>query len=268
MLLPRILTAVIGIPIIIWIVHVGSLAYASFVLTVIGLSLYEYSILMQFAAKPVQRTVLFLFGMLIPATAVINNFTIEQIHRNNLLSLSITLCVVFSVVWELFSGKKSLERIGLTLTGIFLISWNLIHLMGIRNFPGGEGITFMMLFTVWTMDTAAYAAGRAFGKRQLSAVSPKKTWEGAAAGFIAAICMSLLLRIFMKDILTLTQALIIGVIIGLAGQVSDLAESMIKRAAGVKDSSNLLPGHGGILDRFDSYIFLAPLIYYFVLFTA
>ena len=116
------------------------------------------------------------------------------------------------------------------------------------------------------MDTAAYAGGRMFGKKQLSSISPKKTWEGAIAGFIAAIASVLLLRVFLKDTVPVPMALGIGLLIGIVAQMSDLAESMIKRAVGVKDSSNLLPGHGGILDRFDSYIFLAPAIYYFVIF--
>ena len=105
-----------------------------------------------------------------------------------------------------------------------------------------------------------------FGKRRLSSISPKKTWEGAIAGFIAAIASVLFLRVFLKDSVPIPMALGIGFLIGVIAQMSDLAESMIKRSVGVKDSSNLLPGHGGILDRFDSYIFLAPVIYYFVVF--
>jgi phosphatidate cytidylyltransferase len=172
------------------------------------------------------------------------------------------------MLYELFSTRKYLERIGLTLLGIFMLSWCLFHLIALRDLrPDGEWLTFMLIVTVWIMDTAAYLIGRRFGRRQLSTISPKKTREGAAAGFVFAIGSVFALRLIAKETVSLAFALAAGALIGVFGQVSDIAESMLKRAVGVKDSSNLLPGHGGVLDRFDSYIFLAPIIYYLAVFT-
>jgi phosphatidate cytidylyltransferase len=263
MLLPRVLTGLIGIPVVAFLIHLGSLPYTAFVFTIIALSLYEYYILMKMGGKPVQGPVLFVLGLLLPAALCFDFCPAAQAGGDNFAGSVLTLMVIVPLVYEILSRKKYLERIGFTLLGLFMISWCLFHLIALRDVrPDGEALTFMLIVTVWVMDTAAYAAGRSFGKRQLSTISPKKTWEGAIAGFISAILMTLLFREFMKDTVTVAFAVAAGVIIGIFGQLSDIAESMIKRAAGAKDSSNLLPGHGGILDRFDSYIFLEPMIYY------
>lgn len=268
MLLPRVLTAVIGIPVVALLIHLGSLPYAAFVFTIIALSLYEYYLLMKMGGKPVQGPVLFTLGLALPAALFFDHYSAAQAGGDNFAGAAVTLTVIATLVYEIFSEKKYLERIGFTLLGLFMVSWCMFHLVSLRNIrPDGEALTFMLIVTVWVMDTAAYAFGRFFGKKQLSTISPKKTWEGAAAGFVSAILMTLLFRVFMKDTVGPAFAVTAGVLIGVFGQLSDIAESMIKRAAGAKDSSNLLPGHGGILDRFDSYIFLAPIIYYLTVYA-
>lgn len=116
--------------------------------------------------------------------------------------------------------------------------------------------------SIWLCDSAAYFTGRAVGRHKLfERVSPNKTWEGALAGFAAAVVAFLVARWLLLPYLTFTQALVCGVIVGVFGQIGDLAESLLKRDAGVKDSSSLIPGHGGLLDRFDSLLFVSPLFY-------
>ena len=268
MLLPRVLTAVIGIPVVAVLIHLGGLPYAAFVFTIIVLALYEYYILMKLGGKPVQGLTLFGMGLVLPAALFFDHSALAQAGGDNFAGSAVTLAVVAALVYEIFSEKKYLERIGFTLLGLFMISWCMVHLIALRDIrPDGEALTFMLIVTVWVMDTAAYAVGRSFGKRQLSSISPKKTWEGALAGFVSAILMTLLSRALMHNSISAAYAVTAGILIGIFGQLSDIAESMVKRAAGVKDSSNLLPGHGGILDRFDSYIFLAPVIYYFTVYA-
>lgn len=268
MLLPRLITAFAGIPVIALVVHIGSIAYAAFVLIIISLSLYEYSVLMKLGLKKLQNETLFLFGVFIPVAFFLDNYSVRSASVNNFAPLILSLAIISCCILELFLKTKSVERLSGTLFGIFFISWNLMHMVAIRNVrPDGEGLTFMIFITVWLMDTAAYFVGKGFGKRKLSTVSPKKTWEGAAASFVAAVISVLIIRMFLKDTLDFSSAVIIGIIIGISGQLSDLSESMIKRSVGAKDSSNLLPGHGGILDRFDSFIFIAPLTYYFIVLT-
>ena len=264
MLLPRVLTALFGIPVVAFLIHSGGSAYAAFVFTIIALSLYEYATLMKLGSKPVQAPSLYFFGLLLPAALYFDHYSSAQAGGDNFAGFALALTVIGVMSYELFTVKKYLERIGLTLLGIFMISWCLFHLVALRNVrPDGMGLTFLLIVTVWVMDTAAYFLGKSFGRRQLSTISPKKTWEGAAAGFIASVATALAIGRFMPDSVSPAFAAGAGVLIGVFGQFSDIAESMLKRAVGAKDSSNLLPGHGGILDRFDSYIFLAPIMYYY-----
>jgi len=268
MLLPRVLTAVFGIPVVLLLIRAGGAAYAVFVLSIIALSLYEFATLMKLGGKPVQVPTLYAFGLLLPLALYFDRYSAAVAGGDNFTGFAIALTVIGVMSYELFSAKKYLERIGLTLLGIFMISWCLFHLVAIRDLrPAGLGLTLMLIVTVWIMDTAAYFLGKSFGRRQLSTISPKKTWEGAAAGFIASVLTALLISRLMNGAVSYTFAAGAGVLIGIFGQVSDIAESMLKRAVGAKDSSSLLPGHGGVLDRFDSYIFLAPVIYYYAVFA-
>jgi phosphatidate cytidylyltransferase len=114
-------------------------------------------------------------------------------------------------------------------------------------------------------DSSAYFFGKAYGKHKLyPEVSPKKSWEGAIAGLIGAIVSFTLLNYFFIPQFPILYSLIAGVLIGITGQIGDLAESQLKRDAGIKDSSDLLPGHGGILDRFDSALFVFPVLTIFL----
>lgn len=268
MLLPRVMTALFGIPVVALLIRSGGPAYAVFVFTVIFISLYEYATMMRMGAKPVQIPTLFIFGLLLPAALYFDHYFAAQAGGDNFTGFFLTLTVIGVMTYELFSPKKYLERIGLTLLGIFMISWCMFHLIAIRALrPDGMALTFMLIVTVWVMDTAAYFFGKSMGRRPLSSISPKKTWEGAAAGFIAAVVTALAIARLSGGLVSPYFAAGAGVLIGVFGQLSDIAESMLKRAVGAKDSSNLLPGHGGMLDRFDSYIFLAPVIYYYAVFS-
>lgn len=179
--------------------------------------------------------------------------------------LALAAGILLIALVELFSRVHSLDRAALTLFGALFAGWMPAHLALIRAMrPHGEAFVLLVFLAVWAADSAGYFAGRAFGRNALAPeVSPKKTWEGAAAGLLAAAAAALVLQRFgLRDALTPLQAAGLGLGLGVVGQVSDLAESMIKRDAGVKDSGALLPGHGGVFDRFDSYILAAPAVYY------
>jgi phosphatidate cytidylyltransferase len=128
------------------------------------------------------------------------------------------------------------------------------------------GYTVLVVFaSIWVCDSAAYFAGRAFGRHKLfERVSPKKTWEGAIAGFAGAVVAFAAGKYLALPYMSLAEAILCGVIVGVFGQLGDLAESLLKRDAGVKDSSSLIPGHGGILDRFDSLMFVSPLLFFYL----
>ncbi|MCB2206105.1 phosphatidate cytidylyltransferase [bacterium] len=122
-----------------------------------------------------------------------------------------------------------------------------------------------VLASIWLCDTAAYFGGRAMGRHKLfPRVSPNKTWEGAIWGFVAALAGMLIAQQWLLGYLQVGEALVIGAIVGIIGQLGDLVESLLKRDAGVKDSSTLLPGHGGVFDRFDSFIFVSPAVFLYL----
>jgi phosphatidate cytidylyltransferase len=210
------------------------------------------------------------------------------------LMILFLLFIPILLLVELFRNRGSaLLNVASTLFGVAYVSLFLGTLIGLRelfipedfpvyahfNVPGlavpddirstiyqWGGYTLIAVFvSIWMCDSAAYFAGRAFGRHKLfPRVSPNKTWEGAVAGLVAAIGTFLLARGLILPYLSIASALVCGSIVGVFGQLGDLIESLLKRDAGVKDSSALIPGHGGILDRFDSLIFVAPLLFFYL----
>ena len=265
MLLSRILTAVIGIPLILAAIHFGGIFYMAFVGGVILLCLYEYSLVLTLGKKPIHTVSLLLFGLLMAAVAILGRTSLQSELPDNLYPFAISTVICGVLLLEVLTPRRSWERVCHTFTGIFMIPWALAHLINLRDIPTyGEYLTLFMIVTVWVSDTGAYFSGRFFGRHKLNPeVSPKKTWEGAVGGTLLAVATAALMQhLFLSECFTVQKALWLGLLVAVVGQVSDLAESVLKRSAGVKDSSHLLPGHGGFLDRFDSYLLLAPLFYY------
>jgi phosphatidate cytidylyltransferase len=156
------------------------------------------------------------------------------------------------------------ELLGILYLGLFLFP--IIRIRYSFNHPMGLHWTLMLLSVIWANDIAALAIGKTLGKRLLAPVlSPKKTWEGAAAGLLGGIGVAAAFQFFLFRDLPIRDVMIASVLIGIFGQLGDLAESMIKRAAAVKDSSHLIPGHGGVLDRLDSLLFAIPVLYFYLL---
>jgi phosphatidate cytidylyltransferase len=154
--------------------------------------------------------------------------------------------------------------LGILYIGLFsgaLISIREFFIQPEENYLQGGFLIICIFATIWICDSVAYYVGTAFGKHKLfPRVSPKKSWEGAIAGFGFSILTMIASKLIVLDFLSWNSTIGIGIIIGVFGQIGDLIESLFKRDSGVKDSSSLVPGHGGIFDRFDSLIFSAPLI--------
>jgi phosphatidate cytidylyltransferase len=150
---------------------------------------------------------------------------------------------------------------------VLYVGWLSAHLVLLRELPWaagtayGEGARYVLyaFFVTWSCDTAAFAIGSRFGRRRpWKAISPRKSLEGAVAGFTFAVVASLIARAWFAPFLSLRDALVLGVLVGVLGQVGDLVESLLKRQSQAGDSSDLIPGHGGVLDRFDGVTAALP----------
>jgi phosphatidate cytidylyltransferase len=134
----------------------------------------------------------------------------------------------------------------------------------LQELPTGLTVTLLAFFCIWAADIGAYVFGKFFGRTRLTDISPKKTVEGAVFGVMASVVVATIGAWYLDWAGAPLSGMALGLLIGIASLLGDLTESMMKRDAGVKDSGQLIPGHGGILDRADSYVFTAPLVYYFV----
>ena len=155
---------------------------------------------------------------------------------------------------------RSLDTVSnLPLGGYWVEDWTNLQVL-----PQGLKITLLTFLCIWAADIGAYFIGKFFGKTRLSNISPKKTVEGAVFGVFGSVVVAITGAWYLDWSSWQWTGLALGLIIGIASLLGDLTESMMKRDAGVKDSGQLIPGHGGILDRADSYVFTAPLVYYFI----
>jgi len=180
----------------------------------------------------------------------------------------LALALVLSLGWLIFRcpAGRSITHRALTVAGILSLGWMLSRLIPLRELIDGREWALFALFAIFAADTSAFFVGRAWGRCSLApAISPGKTWEGAAGSFVGAIAASLILAAVLSLPIPYWQVAILGILIGTFSQLGDLAESKLKRVAGVKDSGTLIPGHGGILDRLDSVVFTVVVVYYYVI---
>jgi len=183
------------------------------------------------------------------------------------IPLLLTSAVVLSLICLLWQPQKEGAFIGWawTIAGILYIGWLLSYFVALRGLDNGREWVFLALFTTFGSDTTAFFVGRALGKHHLAPrISPSKTWEGAIAGAFGSIIVSLILVNLFSLPLNYGWTILLGLLISILGQLGDLVESLLKRNMGVKDSSRLIPGHGGFLDRIDSVVFAGIVVYYYV----
>ena len=273
MLKQRILTALILAPVLLAIVIYGNHEFfAVLILVIQSAATYEWLKINQvrawlaiFNAIIISIFTLFLSDKL---------YQLDQMHyfASGQLSLSL-LMVVYSVIWLLALVWLSRHRWGYQNTGLQVVLKSILGVLAIVIFaisfyqlfflPSGQWWTLSLFFLIWVADIGAYVSGKTVGKHKLAInISPGKTWEGV----IGAQALVAIYAVIISQYLDLSwqKALVIMIPVALFSVVGDLAASLGKRQAGVKDSSKLLPGHGGFIDRFDSLIAAAPL-YFFLL---
>jgi phosphatidate cytidylyltransferase len=257
----RILIGLIGIPVILFLAFTGRDPFFYFTLVVSVLALYEFyslfekkgfSLLIYFFLPVSTAVYILLYSNLFDAPPVIITY----------------LVLVFTV--EIFKKDHSPVNVFIITGGFVYIMIPLLMLNSLTDIliaDSGINLVMMIFILIWICDSAAYFGGKSYGKKQLSAISPKKTIEGSVTGFTASLIFSAVLYFIFPDKLEFKDFIIVGALTGIFSQVGDLFESMIKRYCGVKDSSGIIPGHGGVLDRFDSLILVTPIIFAYVYFV-
>ncbi len=260
----RWVTGIIALPLLIVLVYKGGpVVFAAFIGIISLYSLWEYFRLVFHARKAVMRdpipTLILFVAPIIIWAAYKNSFqTILSVITLNLI------CSGFLALLRFKSDPLVPEIITKQILGMIYIPLSLSYLVLIRNGIDGIAWIFFLLCIVFAGDTAAYYVGSYLGRHPLCpSVSPKKTVEGSIGGLFANIGVGLLFKFIFFPLLSWGGSLLFFLSVGIAGQVGDLFESVLKRSANVKDSGAILPGHGGILDRIDALLFAAPVAYFF-----
>ena len=262
----RVLVAIFGAPLIIFLILSGGIAFAILILIINLAAQYEFYKLTEHK------------GMLplkiIGLTGTV--FITFSFYKYGLEKFWLIVLILFYliVLTELFRNKSSATlNVASSTWGLFYPAFFFGFMILLRELPneinmeyslGGKWI-LLMLICIWICDTAAYFIGKAIAKHKLfTRVSPNKTIEGAVSGLVFSLIIGYVFHLTYINSLTLFQCMIIAFIAGTFGQLGDLLESLFKRDADVKDSSSILPGHGGMLDRFDAPLLVAPAVYLYL----
>ena len=281
MLSKRVITALWGIPLLVAAVWFDTpLPWFTILMAICGaLAVFEFYRLVAASKVPPLTYFGLIWTLLFILSRDLDLLSILKPHFDLTLltPLLLTSAVLLSLIWLLRRAQKEKAFAGWawTLAGILYIGWLLSHLVALRGLDDAQTVldegrnwVFFALFITFASDTAAFFAGRALGRHHLAPhISPGKTREGAIAGVLGAMIVSLLFVLPTPLNLQLNwgQAILLGLLVSIFGQLGDLVESLFKRNMGVKDSGRLIPGHGGVLDRMDSIVFAGIVVYYYVI---
>lgn len=260
----RILTAVVAIPGVLFITYLGGWPFAVLVTIAAVIAQHEfYAIARAGDAEPFVAP-----GLVVGAAVVLIPMTDYALIVAGFVIAGLVLALPF-----VHDRRDIVADLSTTLSGVIYPALLLGSAIALRRAEGAEALpsdsfwyVAAIFIMVWASDTLAYVAGRTFGRHPLApTVSPNKTWEGTVGGAAGAFLAGYILKLTVLDMLSPVDIVVLAIICGGLGQIGDLAESRLKRAAGVKDSGTILPGHGGMLDRLDSIIVAMPVAFLYLL---
>jgi phosphatidate cytidylyltransferase len=263
----RIASGVLFVPLLIVLARTGGLTFLGFVCLQVALGIREFYQMMRRKGLVPRATLGVLASLGLQWVA----FRPQASQADFLVTAALLLGLALAL--RRTEWPRQVENLGVTALGVLYVGWLSSHLVLLRELPwlaGTEyarGASFVLLafFVTWSCDTGAYAVGRLWGRiRPWRSISPQKSIEGAFGGFVSAALAALIARAWFAPYLSVTHAIVLGTLVGVFAQVGDFVESLLKRDTRHDDSSDLIPGHGGVLDRFDSLYFAAPVVYYYL----
>jgi phosphatidate cytidylyltransferase len=263
----RVLSALVLIPVAGWMVWAGGWWFFTAILLAAALAGYEFSQLMRRGGySPAPVFVLAIIGL---------SLFDAQFPSLDIAKPGLAWILILSISWQLFQSQDKAPTVNwaLGIAGGLYVGWLSAHLIRLRALPDGLAWTITAVLVTWIGDTSAYLIGSAIGRHKLwPRLSPGKTWEGVLAGLIGSLLtgglVGYLTMHWMEGAVGPGQGLIVGLLAAIIGPFGDLAISMMKRQVNAKDSGNIIPGHGGFLDRTDSLLFVLTATYYFAVWFA
>ena len=264
----RIISAVFGIPLIIAILVFGNIYVVDFAFAILAaIALHEFLKCFEGKVKPVIWIGYF------AAAFIAGMHLLPHIDTLDFVGMFFLLMIILLFIEVLKSKMKTnIVDISVTFFGICYIVFFLMFLPLIRGFENGQYLIWFVFAAAWGTDIFAYVVGMTLGKHKFSVISPKKSLEGCIGGVLGSILLTLLFTYGFNTFANLELSYLamtgIAIVLSMIGQIGDFAASSIKRYVGIKDFSNLIPGHGGMLDRFDSVILIAPVAYFLLMFIA
>lgn len=258
MLIYRILSALVGIPMILFSVWYGGWPLTAVVLIIVATGIFEMSRLW----KKMNINSSMPGALIGGALFVISAHAGGSAYLGAVLFLLLILSVIYLIL--VYPSFKLADSAATVFSSLY-VGWLLTHIILLRQLPEGFHFVLLALVTTWSTDTFAYFVGIKLGRHKLAPVlSPKKSIEGSIGGVTGSIIAAVIIG-SLNSQASIVHYISIGFLVGTIGQAGDLIESAIKRLAGVKDSGAIIPGHGGVLDRFDSLFLTAPLLYYYLI---
>ena len=261
-LVRRLLSTLILLPLFVWMVAIGPVWLFGAVMVLAGaLGQWEFTGMFERAGVRTFR----LLG-LVGGTLVTASFALPVSER--LAFTAVLLALLTIGLLRSPAGRPAWEPVAVTLLGVAYVNWLLGYTFWLRDLEAGREWILLLVGVTWLGETAAYLVGSSVGRHQLApTLSPRKTVEGALAQLAMSVLAALGARATFFPALSLESALVVGLLLGVVGQAGDLIESAIKRSVGTKDTGQLIPGHGGMLDRVDSLLVNTPVLFYYATYT-
>ncbi|NMC79919.1 MAG: phosphatidate cytidylyltransferase [Chloroflexi bacterium] len=264
MLAKRLLVLIFLIPVFVALLVAGGWIFATFIALILGIAAWEYWRIFKGGGHSPSKVVLVGGVVLLALSRAAFGFHWSDAVLTGLILLTLA---VSALRYERGIGNAATD-FTITVGGFLYLGWLGAYFISLRALPQGQWWTLFVISSIWIVDAGAYVIGSRFGRHLLAPrVSPHKTWEGFAGGLVLGmIGTALLAALWQSQVAAITpqKGLFLGLVLGVISPLGDLGESMFKRQFGLKDSGKLLPGHGGVMDRIDTWLWAVSVSYYLI----